>query len=724
MEISHAIQFVIYLLSIMLLIMLVVVLISGAAQKSRNFVIMIIASILWLLPQFFAQYFFFNKYSFSVELIKVSLLFAGIVALSLSNFIKEQIGNAKNILLTTLGFIGPLIGLLCLTPIDKLKLSISNNGIAFTTSSPLYLMITAVVFLDFIVAIIALNQEQKRKIKQKENAQAILSLKRALMVAVLINLVGLIFFAKDQWSQILTPVSLVFFAMLTYNSIFRHKLFDIRAYVARSIAYLASLLVMGVLYGAIPVLLTDILLPPNKSSAIARTIIQIAVVTVAVLTFRPLKLLFDKITNRLFFKDAYDPQLFLDKLNQVLVSTLDLKGLLNSTSAILNENLKSQFSCFVISGDNSQISRVVPESPQYLDGKAINQLLLKASAYKLVYREELKDNDSLESLLKENKTAILARLDTKQSHQQYPIGWLVLGEKNNGNAYSRQDIRVIKIIANELALGIQNSLSYEEISSFNATLQQRVNEATIKLRKANDKLRALDEAKDDFVSMASHQLRTPLTSVKGNISMVIDGDAGNITSVQKQLLDQAYSSSQRMVFLISDLLNVSRLKTGKFVIERTPIDLAKVVEEEVNQLIDTAKSRNLELKYEKPNHITQLMLDDAKTRQVIMNFIDNAIYYTPSGGKIDVVLSETSSAVECRVIDNGIGVPKHEQHHLFTKFYRAGNARKARPDGTGLGLFMAKKVIISEGGALIFETEEGKGSTFGFSFPKKSLEVA
>ncbi len=724
MEISHAIQFVIYLLSIMLLIMLVVVLISGAAQKSRNFVIMILASILWLLPQFFAQYFFFNKYSFSVELIKVSLLFAGIVALSLSNFIKEQIGNAKNILLTTLGFIGPLIGLLCLTPIDKLKLSISNNGIAFTTSSPLYLMITAVVFLDFIVAIIALNQEQKRKIKQKENAQAILSLKRALMVAVLINLVGLIFFAKDQWSQILTPVSLVFFAMLTYNSIFRHKLFDIRAYVARSIAYLASLLVMGVLYGAIPVLLTDILLPPNKSSAIARTIIQIAVVTVAVLTFRPLKLLFDKITNRLFFKDAYDPQLFLDKLNQVLVSTLDLKGLLNSTSAILNENLKSQFSCFVISGDNSQISRVVPESPQYLDGKAINQLLLKASAYKLVYREELKDNDSLESLLKENKTAILARLDTKQSHQQYPIGWLVLGEKNNGNAYSRQDIRVIKIIANELALGIQNSLSYEEISSFNATLQQRVNEATIKLRKANDKLRALDEAKDDFVSMASHQLRTPLTSVKGNISMVIDGDAGNITSVQKQLLDQAYSSSQRMVFLISDLLNVSRLKTGKFVIERTPIDLAKVVEEEVNQLIDTAKSRNLELKYEKPNHITQLMLDDAKTRQVIMNFIDNAIYYTPSGGKIDVVLSETSSAVECRVIDNGIGVPKHEQHHLFTKFYRAGNARKARPDGTGLGLFMAKKVIISEGGALIFETEEGKGSTFGFSFPKKSLEVA
>ena len=223
--------------------------------------------------------------------------------------------------------------------------------------------------------------------------------------------------------------------------------------------------------------------------------------------------------------------------------------------------------------------------------------------------------------------------------------------------------------------------------------------------------------------MASHQLRTPLTSVKGNISLVLDGDAGKISDLQRQLLEQAFTSSQRMVFLIADLLNVSRLKTGKFVIERAPVNLADIIEDEVRQLIDTAKSRHLTLSYVKPEGITDLMLDDTKTRQVIMNFVDNAIYYTPAGGKIDVVLSETESSVECRVIDNGIGVPLSERPHLFTKFYRAANARKARPDGTGLGLFMAKKVIVSEGGALIFESEEGKGSTFGFSFPKAKLAV-
>ena len=113
-----------------------------------------------------------------------------------------------------------------------------------------------------------------------------------------------------------------------------------------------------------------------------------------------------------------------------------------------------------------------------------------------------------------------------------------------------------------------------------------------------------------------------------------------------------------------------------------------------------------------------MMLDETKTRQVIMNFADNAIHYTPDGGKIQVTLLDRGDSVEYLVSDNGIGVPKADQHHMFTKFYRAGNARVARPDGTGLGLFMAKKVIIAQGGAVIFSSQEGKGSTFGFTFPK------
>ena len=178
-----------------------------------------------------------------------------------------------------------------------------------------------------------------------------------------------------------------------------------------------------------------------------------------------------------------------------------------------------------------------------------------------------------------------------------------------------------------------------------------------------------------------------------------------------------------MVYLIADLLNVSRLKTGKFVIETTTTDLSTVVEGEVSQLLESAKARGLELSYKKPSNFPLTELDETKTRQVIMNFIDNALYYTPAGGKVQVELSSSVNTVEFRVIDNGLGVPKSEQPHLFTKFYRAENAKKARPDGTGLGLFMAKKVIVSQGGAIIFSSEEGKGSVFGFSLPIKANAV-
>jgi signal transduction histidine kinase len=272
-----------------------------------------------------------------------------------------------------------------------------------------------------------------------------------------------------------------------------------------------------------------------------------------------------------------------------------------------------------------------------------------------------------------------------------------------------------------LVIAIQNALRFEEIKNFNVTLQDKVDDATKQLRKANQRLIELDQTKDDFISMASHQLRTPLTSIKGYVSMVMEGDAGKITKKQSELLDQAFISSQRMVYLIADLLNVSRLRTGKFVIEPKKTNLADVIEGEISQLKETAKSRDLELTFNKPKGFPELMLDETKIRQVIMNFADNAIYYTPSGGHIQVNLEDKGETIEFTVVDDGIGVPKSEQHNLFNKFYRAGNAKKARPDGTGLGLFMAKKVVVAQGGSIIFKTQENKGSTFGFSFAKKAL---
>ncbi len=301
----------------------------------------------------------------------------------------------------------------------------------------------------------------------------------------------------------------------------------------------------------------------------------------------------------------------------------------------------------------------------------------------------------------------------KLSARRKVAGVIIAGFYNPMEQLTELDTLLLDRICESIGVALDNKLLAEENSR---VLRQ--------LRESNAKLRLLDETKDDFISMASHQLRTPLTSVKGYLSLVLDGDAGPIKPNQRKLLSQAFFSSQRMVYLIADLLNVSRLKTGKFVIEPVPLNLADIIDEEVGQLQETAAGRNLQLVFVKPGHFPVLALDETKIRQVIMNFIDNAIYYTPAGGHIELSLTETDKSIELCVKDDGIGVPKADQHHLFSKFYRADNAQRARPDGTGLGLFMAKKVIVAQGGAIIFKSQEGKGSTFGFTFPKSRLAAA
>jgi signal transduction histidine kinase len=284
--------------------------------------------------------------------------------------------------------------------------------------------------------------------------------------------------------------------------------------------------------------------------------------------------------------------------------------------------------------------------------------------------------------------------------------------------FTQQDIQIFEILAPEIAVGIENAKSYEEISKFNVTLRQEIKRATSRLKEKNEQLRELDKAKDEFISMASHQLRTPLTAIKGYLSMLLEGDAGEIKVSQYDFINEAYSAAGRMVGLINDLLNVSRMETGRFFLEPKEVDIEKMVEEEVKQLQNHAKEKGLYLKIKTKGKVPHIFADETKIRQVVMNFIDNAIYYTQNGG-VTVKLSKEKDDFVFEVEDTGIGVPKEAAAHLFEKFYRADNARQTRPDGTGLGIYLAKRVVEDHGGKVVFHSEEGKGSSFGFRFPLK-----
>lgn len=511
---------------------------------------------------------------------------------------------------------------------------------------------------------------------------------------------------------------------LTVYSLVTQKLFNIRLVVARTVGYILSIGILALVYGVLAFSIIDgFIFTDTTSTTVKRATFTLLAVILAT-SYQPLKKYFDKITNKIFYRDAYDSQELLDSLNKVLLSTIELNKLLKNSAEAINKSIRAEFVLFGIKQIEDSPQRILGTSEKQFTKEEIEQVrqITPNLNQKIILVDELDEKDTkLHELLRKNDIAVLVRLTDKPNKKIEGLGYIVLGNKKSGGSYTRQDAQVLEIIGDELVIAIQNALRFEEIQNFAVTLQEKVDDATKKLRKANNRLIELDQTKDDFISMASHQLRTPLTSVKGYISMVMEGDVGKVTKKQNELLDKAFVSSQRMVYLIADLLNVSRLRTGKFIIEPKETNLAEVIEGEIAQLKETAKGRDLELVYEKPKAFPTLMLDETKIRQVIMNFADNAIYYTPSGGHIKVSLEDRGDFVEFTVKDDGIGVPKAEQHHLFNKFYRAGNAKKARPDGTGLGLFMAKKVVIAQGGSIIFNTQEGKGSTFGFSFNKNRL---
>lgn len=515
------------------------------------------------------------------------------------------------------------------------------------------------------------------------------------------------------------------YVLITFYAIVKHRLFDMRAVVARSVAYLLAIVIAVFVYSVFVLMINNTFFGSSVLPT-SQKIFYIFTAVVLAFTFQPLKRSFDKLTKNVFYKDAYDAQTFIDQLNQAIVSDIHLESLLKKCANVIVDNIKVEFCSFGLKQTENLPQQIIGSYKKEFLQNDIDRVrgLTLNFGKKIIITDDLDaDSSDLKSILSNYDIGALVRLNTDIVSNKEGVGYIVLGYKKSGSPFNATDNRVLEIIANEMVIAIQNSMQFEEIQAFNLTLQEKVKEATHELKRTNKKLIALDDAKDEFISMASHQLRTPLTSIKGYLSMMLEGDLGKISAQQQKALKEAFGSSQRMVFLIADFLNVSRIKTGKFIIEARAVDLPQIVEEEITQLREMASSREVSLLYEPPGSFPQVKLDDNKIRQVMMNMVDNAIYYTPQGGDVQIQLYVSGQEVVFKVIDSGIGVPKREQHKLFTKFFRAANARKARPDGTGLGLFMAQKIIVEQGGAVIFESTENKGSTFGFRFPLNKVKV-
>lgn len=556
--------------------------------------------------------------------------------------------------------------------------------------------------------------------KRRQSRYVLVAFCSSALIALFLNAVVPLLFSEWHTTRFGPLVTVILVGMIAY-SIVKHRLFDIRFAVVRTITYAGVLVTLSAIYYLIAYLLSVIVLGGRVTESISVSPVNIFLALLLAFLFQPIKRFFDRITNDIFYRDRYRSEDFFAELGSLLASTTDLRGLLERASEQIGTTFKADQAFFFLyysNGINHHMSAGTKghkKLPVY-DARMLDAFTANKNDA-VILTESLPEDSTVRRMLVSHKIGLVMPLKREST----VVGYLLLGDQMS-EGYKTRDVRVLMTVADELVIAIQNALSLHEIKEINSTLQQRIDSATKELRSSNSQLRHLDEVKDEFISMASHQLRTPLTSVKGYISMMLEGDTGQISPQQRKALEEAFNSSERMVRLISDFLNVSRLQTGKFVIDKAPTDIARIVKTEVDSLRVIAATHDLKLVFHPPKDLPTMDLDEGKVRQVIMNFIDNAIYYSRTKSNVTIKLERIEDDVAFTVTDTGIGVPADEQPKLFNKFFRAKNARQQRPDGTGVGLYLARKVVTAHGGKIVFNSVENVGSTFGFRIPINQLK--
>ncbi len=236
--------------------------------------------------------------------------------------------------------------------------------------------------------------------------------------------------------------------------------------------------------------------------------------------------------------------------------------------------------------------------------------------------------------------------------------------------------------------------------------------------------RDVDKAKTEFVSLASHQLRTPLSAVNWYAEMLLAGDVGELNEKQKKYLDEVYRSNQRMVELVNALLDVSSLELGTFVIEPESTNVIELIQSVIDEQMPQINGKKILMSFLFEKDISLMRVDPKHLRMVVQNILSNAVKYTHDGGDIKIeVSSPEKKNILLKISDNGYGIPKNQQDKIFTKLFRADNVRGKDTDGTGLGLYIVKSIVENSGGKVWFESfrdKESKGTTFYVKFPLNS----
>ncbi len=721
--------FVVYLVSIVstLVLGLFVFFQNPANRINRVFSALIASIIGWQISLF--AFYFVNDPEYVLIIGRINFAFAELLSLFLFIFCYEfptSIVKIKPYLLKlTYLFTAAIVGLTIFTPsiiYEEIIVSVSTRETVFGGLYPLFI----IQFLFLTLGGVLLLVFKLTKLKGTNLLQMLYLLAGVFFGVIfgsITNILLPLLFGEYRFQQVGLFGPLIFVAFATY-AIIKHRLLDIRLWVARTISYSLLLLLVGSLYATGLYVLGNQIFP--NSSTTHNFIFSTLLALVMAYTFQSLRRNLEGATDRFFYKGRYDAQELLKKLNKLLVSTYLIEDLLLTVLQEIRRQVRiSQIDIILVKNNKIElhVSKGNGHGPFQLVYKELQMLKKYANLREIIYEDF--EEGFVKDFLRSNGIKIVFPLKTKDNF----IGFVFLGEKLSGEMFSDQDVRLFELFTPELSLAIQNAEAYDEITQFNKTLRQRIEQATRKLKNANQQLKQLDQLKDEFLSIASHELRTPMTAIRSYLWMALSGKGGPVSAKQKYYLERTYASTERMIKLVNDMLNVSRIESGRISLDIDQINMRGVCLEILHDFVPRASELGIEIKYKaienKEKRSRLLVVGDAdKLKEVLINFISNSLKFTEKGGTINISATEESNKVIVKVTDTGVGIEKENQQYLFQKFGFMKGSYRTNQDasqGTGLGLYICKSIIDLHGGEVWVESDgKGTGATFAFSLPEYS----
>jgi len=533
-----------------------------------------------------------------------------------------------------------------------------------------------------------------------------------LMLGLIIGtiMIPVAIFRNSNFVPFAPLYTLAFLGMTTY-AIIKHRLLDIRLVVARAVAYTFLVVVFATAYVGATFISTSFFLsdPASRSQLVIYSLLTL----ILAFSFQPLRRIFEKVTDRIFFKNRYDSSELLSELTKIMATTLELRKITEKTLRKMLPEMRISKGAFVLieRGKVETVESIGFDKKQEFVGIDILSLLEKKKV--LFYEEE--HQKGIKKIMRELDATVSVPLEVKEGE----LGVLLLGHKLSGEIYTDQDIKLLEILSPEISIAIQNSKAYEEIRRFSITLQKEVERATSDLRHANDRLKELDELKDEFMSIASHELRTPMTAIKSYIWLALHGKTQEKDPKVRTYLDKVFESSDRMIAMINDMLNVSRIETGRLQLDIVPISVWKVAEQVKDDLSARAAEAGIDIIINKEGIAPPVLADKDKLAEMFTNLIGNALKFTKKGGKVIVAAGKVGGMVEVSVTDTGVGIAKENIGKLFKKYGKLSEsyATMSPTTGTGLGLYITKQYAEKMRGSISVKSILGKGTTFTFSLP-------